>query len=85
MGGPRTDLVYNERVKAFTTAWNTAASFALATGIIAPSIAVFWGFGQRPAGVSFWPAVAGGVSWFVVATALHCVASIALGFLREPS
>jgi hypothetical protein len=74
--------ILNDRVKLFATWLNTTSAGMATIGTITPIAAWFYGLSAAPEmgpGRLF----LGGLTWFIMASGVHCLASLALAFTRE--
>ena len=73
-------LIHNERRKLTATLLNGVAIAMMATGFVAPVVAVSYGVSNAPLSLFL---VGTAAVWFFVALGLHLVARAILGGLKE--
>ncbi len=76
------NLVHNERIKLTATCLNALAVTMVATGVVAPMVAIVFGF-QAAGTLSKGTFVLAAGAWFVLGAVLHLLARQILGRLRE--
>ena len=76
-------IVDNERLKLLANALNTLATTAAAGGILAPTLARFYGLTAQGYDQPLSHLIAAAVIWLIVAGALHSAASLVLGGLAD--
>jgi hypothetical protein len=75
-------LIHNERIKLTASCLNTLATTIVATGVIAPLVAIVLGFPAVGA-ISWGVYILAAVAWLVLGTVLHLLARQILGRLLE--
>lgn len=75
-------LIHNERTKLTATCLNTLTVAVVATGVVAPLVAVILGL-PTSGTVSILIFVLATVTWFILGLALHLMARHILGRLEE--
>jgi len=75
-------MVHNERIKLTATCLNTLAATTIATGVVAPLVAIVFGF-PTTATISPTGFVLGCVAWLLLGIGLNFLARRVLERLRE--
>ena len=75
-------LIHNERTKLSATLLNTIAATFVAAGVVAPLVAVYYGFGGPSPGMRPGLLLLGIATWLLTALGLHIAARRVLGSLK---